>query len=132
MFIEITDSAIAGNDAQAPAGSEISGSGVYASFGANLTLENVDISDNKEVLGGADSVVDGYTCEGIATAEGNCVAPQRGDANRDGKVDMDDFLALSAAFGQEGDWLNGDFDRDGTVGFNDFLLLALNFGESNG
>ena len=127
--MNITDSSVSGNTVQ---GSTAHSSGILADIGATVTISNVDVSDNKEVAGGEETVSDGYVCEGIETEEGNCVAPQQGDANRDGKVDLEDFLALSAAFGQEGDWLNGDFDRDGTVGFNDFLLLALNFGESNG
>lgn len=52
-----------------------------------------------------------------------------GDANLDGAVDFPDFLALSASFGQDGDWAEGDFDADGTVLFPDFLLLSTNFGK---
>jgi hypothetical protein len=125
----ISDSSITGNSVQ---GNVAHGSGMFIGIGASLTLDNVDVNGNKVVIGGEETVGDDYNCEGIATADGNCVAPQQGDANRDAKVDMEDFLALSAAFGQEGDWLNGDFDLDGTVGFEDFLILAANYGDSNG
>ena len=51
-----------------------------------------------------------------------------GDANLDGEVKFDDFLALSANFDEEGGWQQGDFDGDGTVSFPDFLALSANFG----
>ena len=50
-----------------------------------------------------------------------------GDANLDGTVNFEDFLALSANFGTDGGWQQGDFDADGSVGFSDFLKLAENF-----
>lgn len=54
-----------------------------------------------------------------------------GDANGDGKVDFTDFLALSAAFGQDVDppGSGADFDGSGTVDFTDFLILSGNFGQ---
>ena len=51
-----------------------------------------------------------------------------GDSNLDGEVKFDDFLALSANFGESGGWEHGDFDGDGMVGFPDFLTLSKNFG----
>lgn len=51
-----------------------------------------------------------------------------GDANLDGLVGFDDFLALSSGFGGFGDgWSGGDFSGDGITDFEDFLLLSLNF-----
>lgn len=52
-----------------------------------------------------------------------------GDTNLDKRVDVPDFLRLSASFGQTGGWGEGDFDGDGTVGFPDFLILSENFGQ---
>ena len=51
-----------------------------------------------------------------------------GDANLDGEVKFDDFLALSANFGQAGGWAEGDFNADEQVNFPDFLALSANFG----
>ncbi len=51
-----------------------------------------------------------------------------GDTNLDGEVQFDDFLALSANFGQAGGWAEGDFDADERVDFSDFLALSANFG----
>ena len=51
-----------------------------------------------------------------------------GDATRDGQVNLDDFNALAAHFGQPGGWRQGDFTGDGVVNLDDFNLLASNFG----
>jgi hypothetical protein len=54
-----------------------------------------------------------------------------GDANLDGTVNLLDFNALAAHFGQSGvNWLAGDFSGDGTVNLLDFNILAGNFGLS--
>ena len=53
-----------------------------------------------------------------------------GDANRDRKVDFDDFLQLSRNFGAtDAVWEDGDFNDDKSVDFDDFLMLAANFGK---
>ena len=56
---------------------------------------------------------------------------QHGDANLDGTVGFDDFLALSGGFGAPGGWGTGDFNGDGQVVLEDFLLLSTNFGKTS-
>ncbi|MFW6154985.1 MAG: aspartyl protease family protein [Planctomycetota bacterium] len=52
-----------------------------------------------------------------------------GDANEDGRVDIDDFAILKKRFGTTGAaWCDGDFDGDGAVELDDFMLLKQNFG----
>jgi len=53
-----------------------------------------------------------------------------GDGNLSGGVDLDDFTALAANFGNPGRWATGDFNYDGTVNLDDFTALAANFGTS--
>lgn len=53
-----------------------------------------------------------------------------GDANLDGTVDFQDFVSLSAGFGENGGWGQGDFDGNGKVEFEDFVALSGNFGQS--
>lgn len=53
-----------------------------------------------------------------------------GDADLDGEVAFNDFLALANSFDQPGGWANGDFDGNGLVEFVDFLALADNFGQA--
>jgi hypothetical protein len=53
----------------------------------------------------------------------------RGDANHDGRVNLDDFNVLAANFGQFNRTFNqGDFNYDGTVNLDDFNILASRFG----
>ncbi|NLF31940.1 MAG: LEPR-XLL domain-containing protein [Planctomycetes bacterium] len=57
------------------------------------------------------------------------LAPAGGDADRDGDVDLDDFVILKRNFGTAGAaWDRGDFDGDGTVGLDDFVILKRQFG----
>jgi hypothetical protein len=51
-----------------------------------------------------------------------------GDATLDGRVDLSDFGALRANFGDAGGWAEGDFNGDGVVNLADFGMLRQNFG----
>ena len=53
-----------------------------------------------------------------------------GDANMNGVVEFEDFLALSGAFETDGGWAGGDFDGSGLTDFDDFLTLSGNFGQT--
>jgi hypothetical protein len=53
-----------------------------------------------------------------------------GDANLDGKVDFNDFVAISTHFlANDINWDHGNFNYDGAVDFNDFVILSTNFGD---
>jgi hypothetical protein len=53
----------------------------------------------------------------------------RGDANGDGRVNLQDFNILAANFGQgPRDYTQGDFNYDSIVNLNDFNVLAARFG----
>ncbi|NLF31079.1 MAG: hypothetical protein GX591_09360 [Planctomycetes bacterium] len=58
--------------------------------------------------------------------------PLAGDADGDGDVDLDDFVAIKNHFGTAGNatWADGDFDGDGDVDLDDFVILKNNFGAS--
>ena len=52
-----------------------------------------------------------------------------GDANGDGRVDINDLTIVLANFGQTGmTWSQGDFIGDGTVDINDLTIVLANFG----
>jgi len=51
-----------------------------------------------------------------------------GDADEDGDVDLDDFLALKQGFGTAGGWANGDFNGDAKIDLDDLVILKQNFG----
>ena len=55
----------------------------------------------------------------------------RGDANGDGRVNLNDFNVLATNFGQAPrDFTQGDFDYSGNVNLNDFNILASRFGQT--
>ena len=59
------------------------------------------------------------------------VALPPGDANGDGRVDINDLTIVLSNFGQSvgpGAWANGEFTGDGTVNVNDLTIVLSNFG----
>jgi hypothetical protein len=56
-----------------------------------------------------------------------------GDANGDGKVDVNDLTIVLTNFGQTGTaWSQGEFTGDGTVDINDLTIVLANFGKTAG
>jgi hypothetical protein len=49
-----------------------------------------------------------------------------GDANLDGKVNIDDYGRIDAHVGQSGSvfgWYNGDFNYDGKINIDDYGII---------
>jgi hypothetical protein len=60
-------------------------------------------------------------------------SPLRGDANGDGKVDINDLTIVLANYGQTGaTWTQGEFTGDGTVDINDLTIVLANYGGTLG
>ena len=56
-----------------------------------------------------------------------------GDANGDGKVDVNDLTIVLTNFGQTGTtWSQGEFTGDGTVDVNDLTIVLSNYGTTHG
>ena len=56
-----------------------------------------------------------------------------GDANGDGRVDVNDLTIVLSHFGQTGmTWPQGDFNGDGRVDVNDLTIVLTNFGQTAG
>ena len=56
-----------------------------------------------------------------------------GDANGDGRVDINDLTVVLAHYGQTGmAWTQGEFTGDGTVDINDLTIVLSNYGHSLG
>jgi hypothetical protein len=75
---------------------------------------------------------------GITTIQGAPLAANyvhnfqflQGDADHDGRVNLQDFNILAANFGQSPrDFTQGDFNYDTIVNLNDFNILASRFGQ---
>ena len=56
-----------------------------------------------------------------------------GDANLDGKVDINDLTIVLTNYGRAGMvWSQGDFNSDGKVDINDLTIVLTNFGMTAG
>jgi probable HAF family extracellular repeat protein len=56
-----------------------------------------------------------------------------GDANLDGKVDVNDLTIVLAHFGQTGTtWSQGEFTGSGTVDVNDLTIVLAHYGQTAG
>jgi hypothetical protein len=61
------------------------------------------------------------------------VPPLPGDANGDGKVDINDLTIVLAHYGRSGMiWSQGEFTGDGTVDINDLTIVLAHYGQSQG
>ncbi len=93
----------------------------WSAFTANdLTFDGNFASFTVTALNGYD-----YAIAGIP------VLP--GDANGDGRVDVNDLTIVLTNFGQTGmTWSQGEFTGDGTVDVNDLTIVLANFGDTAG
>ena len=61
------------------------------------------------------------------------LTPLAGDANLDGKVDINDLTIVLANYDKTGaTWYDGDFIGDGTVDINDLTIVLAHYGASYG
>ena len=64
---------------------------------------------------------------------GKSAAPLPGDANGDGKVDINDLTIVLTNYDQTGmTWSQGDFNGDGKVDINDLTIVLTNYGTTSG
>lgn len=97
--------------------------------GVTLTLTLANVVNASRV---------GVTMQGLSNAAGLAVAGNlsmtiralAGDADRNGVVNFNDFLAVQNAFGATASGVTAtDFNSDGVTDFTDFLLLQNGFGQ---
>ena len=80
----------------------------------------------------------GYTYNGQTGASADfrafaLIATLPGDANLDGKVDINDLTIVLAHYGQTGEaWQQGEFTGDGTVDINDLTIVLAHYNDSAG
>ena len=96
---------------------------------AHFTLNNATAIDNNgDIAGwGTDSSNNTYQAFVI-------INPQLpGDANLDGKVDINDLTIVLAHYNQTGTtWTQGEFTGDGTVDINDLTIVLAHYGDTAG
>src|SRR5688572_23073550 len=55
-----------------------------------------------------------------------------GDANLDGKVSSDGYVAVDVGVGTGDSWVQGDFNFSGTVTSDDYVAIDANLGKGTG
>ena len=91
------------------------------------------------MLNNATAIDNNGDIAGVCTVNGNAMqafviyAPLPGDANLDGKVDINDLTIVLANYNQTGmTWTQGEFTGDGTVNINDLTIVLAHYGQSIG
>jgi hypothetical protein len=105
-------------------------SGTAATVGSLTWTETTTLSGHNAgdawTSGGYDYVQLDSNGGGVETR-----ALEPGDANGDGKVDINDLTIVLANFGRTGMiWSQGEFTGDGTVDVNDLTIVLANFGKT--
>ena len=93
---------------------------------AGFTLNNATAIDDKGDIAG-------YGTDALTNTNQAFViyTPTLGDANLDGRVDINDLTIVLSHFGKTGmTWTQGEFTGDGTVDINDLTDVLSNFGHS--
>ena len=86
------------------------------------------IDNNGDIAGYMTNNANTNTTEGFLIA----AHPLAGDANGDGRVDINDLTIVLANYGQSVgmSWYSGEFTGDGTVDINDLTIVLANYGQS--
>jgi probable HAF family extracellular repeat protein len=93
---------------------------------AGFTLNNATAIDDQGDIAGYGTDASNNTNQAFVI-----YAPTPGDANLDGRVDVNDLTIVLSHFGQSGlTWAQGDFIGDGKVDVNDLTILLSNFGHT--
>jgi hypothetical protein len=104
------------------------GSGIVTSSavpGSNFTTLGVALADDVGKVG--------QTFGGLAVQSGDVLVMYTygGDANLDGKINIDDYGRIDANVGFNGSvhgWYNGDFNYDGSINIDDYGIIDSNIG----
>ncbi len=96
---------------------------------AGFTLNNATAIDNNGDIAGWGTDASGNTNQAFVI-----INPQLpGDANLDGRVDVNDLTIVLAHFGQTGTaWTEGEFTGSGKVDINDLTIVLAHFGQTAG
>ena len=80
----------------------------------------------KHIATGATAVWAGQTVTG---SDALVMYTYGGDANLDGKIDVDDYgrIDFNVGLGNSG-WFNGDFNYDGKINVDDYGIIDFNVG----
>ena len=103
--------------------------------GAYAADSGVFLQSVAYVAGGPPPIPYGLTDMPATILTQNPVALMPGDANGDGKVDINDLTIVLAHYNQTlgpGSWAEGDFTGSGKVNINDLTIVLANYNHTSG
>jgi hypothetical protein len=109
------------------------GSGIASGkiAGADDKLDSIGaarVGDVRNVADNATTIFDGQTVQGSDVVAAYTYG---GDANLDGKINIDDYGLIDSHVGQSGSafgWHNGDFNYDGKINIDDYGIIDSDIG----
>jgi hypothetical protein len=109
------------------------GSGIVTgkSTGSDDKLDSIGVArvgDVRNVADNATTIFDGQTVQGSDVVAAYTYG---GDANLDGKINIDDYGLIDSHVGQSGSafgWHNGDFNYDGKINIDDYGIIDSDIG----
>ena len=94
-----------------------------ATLPAGFVLDNATAIDNNGDIAGYGHDASGHTVQAFLL---RALLP--GDANEDGRININDLTIVLAHYGQSGTtWGTGDFNGDGTVNINDLTIVLAHY-----
>jgi hypothetical protein len=108
------------------------GSGIITSSaapGSNLTT--LGVASASDVLGIGSSGTATWSGQTVHGTDTLVMYTWGGDANMDGKINIDDYGLIDSHVGQSGTafgWHNGDFNYDGKINIDDYGIIDANIG----
>jgi hypothetical protein len=119
------------NGAAAGGGGLWSGSGIVTSSAGSGNLTTIGFATAATLLGlgdGETALWQGQTVDASAVLVKYTYG---GDANLDGKINIDDYGRIDSNVGRNGSvfgWYNGDFNYDGNINIDDYGIIDANIG----
>jgi hypothetical protein len=109
-------------------GGSWNGNGIITSA-ANGNLTTLGVAEASQVLDFSASQMAPFGGEMVDATTGLVKFTYGGDANLDGKINIDDYghIDTSIGIGIAG-WINGDFNYDGKINIDDYGIIDVNVG----
>ncbi len=113
-----------------PVRGDLTGDGVVNVDDVNTLLHALGAEAGTAAVAGGDLDGDGAVGRSdLDTLLRDILATEYGDANLDGRVDLDDLTLLGTQYGQAvTGWAQGDFTGDGVVDLDDLTILGTHYG----
>jgi hypothetical protein len=102
-----------------------------SAIAAGDTLQGIGVASAADVFGLAGAATASWNGQTVGAGDTLVMFTYAGDANLDGKINIDDYGRIDANVGFNGSvhgWYNGDFNYDGAINIDDYGIIDSNIG----